>query len=353
PGTETCLRVGGRVRVEAVANNFADDGVWGNRERNDINFRARGYVYLDSRTNTEFGLLRTYTSMYMTQDSDNLEGSRADGDLAAAGGESFFLEAAYIQWGGLTVGRTTSFFQIFTGQAFMGVVTRDWSDVTTNLFAYTAAFGNGFSATVALEDATFRQTPRVAYAGQNWPDIVANIRVDQGWGSAQVMGALHNVRPANASKAGNLGWAIGGGVIINLPMLSPDSNIAFQAQYADGALSYMGNAAGIPDYNNIDGSGTSDTNTGLSLSGGIYHQATSTIGLALDGSWADYDVSQSDPGEEQIPNGSRWAIDGSVQWEPVSGFAMGVDMGYANRDFDNFDGPEDEIKAGIRFQRTF
>ncbi|WP_208999969.1 porin, partial [Roseibium hamelinense] len=213
PGTETCLRVGGRVRVEYKTTNFADNGSWGDRTANDITFRARGYVYLDTRTNTEFGLLRTYTSMYMT------------GDTGPS--ESFFLEAAYIQWGGITAGRTTSFFQFATGQAFIGVITRDWADTTTNLLAYTAAFGNGFSATVALEDSTFTESSAAIYAGQRWPDLVANLRVDQGWGSAQLSGAVYDVRPISASKSGSFGWAIGAGVVFNLPMVSSDSNIFF------------------------------------------------------------------------------------------------------------------------------
>ncbi len=31
------------------------------------------------------------------------------------------------------------------------------------------------------------------YGGWQSPDVVANLRVDQAWGSAQVMGALHEV----------------------------------------------------------------------------------------------------------------------------------------------------------------
>ncbi|MTH94813.1 porin, partial [Roseibium sp. RKSG952] len=327
PGTETCLRVGGRVRVEAKTANFADDGAWGDRESNDVSFRARGYLYLDSRTNTEFGLLRTYTSLVGTQDTGN--GGSAD----------FSLFDAYIQWGGVTAGFATSNFDFFTGQTFMGVVTRNWSDLTQLQFAYTAAFGNGFSATVALEDATLREGDN-EYAGQKWPDLVANLRVDQGWGSAKVMGALHNVRPLDASLDGSVGFAVGGGVIINLPMLSADSNIAFQAQYADGALSYIGGG----DYNDFNSS-NGNTSTGYSLSGGIYHQATATIGLALDGSYMDLDLSGAD-------DVTRYAIDGSVQWEPVSGFAIGADMGYANTDTDG-SGDQDDIRAGIRLQRTF
>ena len=32
-----------------------------------------------------------------------------------------------------------------------------------------------------------------AYGGFQAPDVVANLRVDQAWGSAQIMGALHDV----------------------------------------------------------------------------------------------------------------------------------------------------------------
>ncbi|MBS8258937.1 porin [Roseibium polysiphoniae] len=322
PGTETCLRVGGRVRVQYVANNFADDGAWGDRTSDDSTFFARGYLYLDSRTNTEFGLLRTFTEIY---------GTNSDG------GESFSLGKAYVQWGGLTFGHATSFFDYFTGQSFIGVVGRNWSDTTVNLAAYTAAFGNGFSATVSLEDSNFRENGD--YAGQKVPDLVANLRVDQGWGSAQLMGALHNVRPLDASVDGSLGWAIGGGVTIDLPMLSSGSNIAFQAVYVDGALAYLGADSDYSDYA-ADG----DTSTGFSIGGGVYHQATSTIGLALDGSYMDLEL-----GDET--DVTRYAIDGSVQWEPVSGLALGVDVGYANTEVDDAD--QDEILAGFRVQRTF
>ncbi|MBD8875043.1 porin [Roseibium polysiphoniae] len=325
PGTETCLRVGGRVRANYVANNFADDGTWGGRDE-ALDFNAEGYLYLDARTNTEFGLLRAFIEYEIESDDDAKLGK------------------AYIQWGGLTFGHATSFFDFFTGQANQGVVTRNWSDVTTDLAAYTAAFGNGFSATLSVEDGTFREVGD--YAGHKIPDFVANLRVDQGWGSAQIMAALHNVRPASASDDGALGWAIGGGVIIDLPMLASGSNIAFQAQYADGALAYIGSSDSYNGQSVYDAAPNGDTSTGYSLSAGVYHQATSTVGLALDGSYMDVDLGNS------TTDVTRWAIDGSVAWTPVSGLTLGVDMGYANTDVDGA-GDQDEILAGFRVQRTF
>ncbi|MEM9635585.1 MAG: porin, partial [Pseudomonadota bacterium] len=327
PGTETCLRVGGRVRTQVVVNNVLDDGAWGDRDADGYSWLARGYLYLDARTATEFGTLRAYVSMY---------GSSTNGDNS-----SFNLDNAYIQWGGLTAGRLGSNFDIFTGQAFMGVVTRDWSDSTLNQIAYTAAFGNGLSATIALEDRSSRESG--AYGGTRAPDVVAALGISQGWGSAQLSGALHQVYPDvanNRATAGedNLGWAVGGGVVFNLPLANSGSNIFFQGFYADGALSYIGNAAGVNDYD-----GTGGTNSGYSLSAGAYIQATSTVGLALDGSYASIDNAGTDV--------NRYAIDGSVQWEPVSGFALGADMGYSNTDNGSTD--TDELLFGVRLQRTF
>src|SRR5450759_1749550 len=91
--------------------------------------------------------------------------------------------------------------------------------------AYTAQFGNGLSATLAAEQprttgvfngsltnwfivaapgasaaagvigaaGNLGIVPASSTEANQWPDIVANLRVDQAWGSAQLMGAIHNV----------------------------------------------------------------------------------------------------------------------------------------------------------------
>ena len=60
PGTETCLRVGGRVRAEYLYAEPID------RSQDTIGFRARGRINLDARTATAYGMLRTYIRMEMT-----------------------------------------------------------------------------------------------------------------------------------------------------------------------------------------------------------------------------------------------------------------------------------------------
>ncbi|MEO1114442.1 MAG: porin [Pseudomonadota bacterium] len=339
PGTETCLRVGGRLRTQFVVNNVLDDGDWGERDEDGYDWLTRGYVYLDARTATEFGTLRAYVALRM--DITN-------------GTSGYKLDAGYIQWGGLTAGYLGSNFNIYTGQVYVGVVTRDWSDASMNQIAYTAAFGDGFSATIALEDRSGREVGD--YGGTRAPDVVAALGVSQGWGSAQLSGALHQVYPdvANNNPAAgedNYGWAIGAGVNVNLPFANSGSNVYFQGFYADGALSYIGN--GITDVTGVSDYTGDDTNSGYSLSAGLYVQATPTVGLAVDGSYAQVDMDQS----ADIGDVSRWAVDGSVVWEPVSGFGIGADIGYSNTTVDGINGDADtetdELLFGVRMQRTF
>src|SRR3954464_2320347 len=60
PGSDTCLRVGGRVLSEYQSPEPQ------NREDDSIGFRARGRIQLDARTATAYGLLRTFVRFDIT-----------------------------------------------------------------------------------------------------------------------------------------------------------------------------------------------------------------------------------------------------------------------------------------------
>ena len=201
------------------------------------------------------------------------------------------LDKAFIQFAGVTAGRATSFFDFYANDlGFFGI--GGGSDrASTNLLAYTASFGSGWSATLSLEDPVERRYPIVtnlggaalvngatlfgaaeaavqifnpitglpinsAFVGQRqrnaMPDIVAAVRVDQPWGSAQLSGIIHQIPTIGAAiPAGNLfagatftgfradteyGYGIQGGVKINLPMIAPGDLLYLQAVYARGCI---------------------------------------------------------------------------------------------------------------------
>ena len=118
------------------------------------------------------------------------------------------------------------------------------------MLAYTASFGGGFSATVSIEDPVTRRggigsneidngalagEHRIAgYGGAKLPDLVAQLRVDQSWGKAQLSGAVHQINTVGAAgdppvglisaigqpKRTATGWAVQAGIAINLPSLA-------------------------------------------------------------------------------------------------------------------------------------
>lgn len=321
PGTETCLRVGGRVRVQYTLNNMADDGNFDSLTSDNYDMYGKGYLFLDARTSTEFGLLRSFAELDMTS--------------GLGGSESIDLGKAYIQWGGFTFGYATSFFDYSTGTAAIGVVSRYASDKTTNLLGYTAAFGN-MTASIALEDGVVRESG--TYLGAMFPDVVAALGYSEGIVDAKLSGALHHVNMTTGDR--ELGWAIGAGVTFDLPMVSSGTSVVFQAQYADGALSYIGAPNGVADMTG------GKTNSGYSLLAGVKHKATDTVTLALDGGYSAVEINGANN------DVTSWAIDGSVQWAPVSGLFFAADLGYQDIDVDG--GADSEsLKAAFRVQRDF
>ena len=129
------------------------------------------------------------------------------------------MTRGFIQIAGFTFGKATSFFDIYPGASFAynagNVYTPDTGDAGKMLAAYTAQFGNGFSATISVEQNRRSPVRRASAAlavalplggllrqqrvgsGINaavgLPDIVGNLRVDQAWGSVLVGAALHDV----------------------------------------------------------------------------------------------------------------------------------------------------------------
>ena len=73
PGTDTCIKLGGYLRAEIVGNsnndyggNFNCQGGANNRFTNGYTWRARQDLSVDTRTATEYGVVRTYADMVFT-----------------------------------------------------------------------------------------------------------------------------------------------------------------------------------------------------------------------------------------------------------------------------------------------
>ena len=251
PGSNTCLKIGGRVRFEYEYGELKHQGF---NAASTNGFRGQGHIQVDARTATEYGTLRSFVRLLMNSRTGfELSGSQPRyGTSTNATGPDFNGKAqtnvdftAFIQFAGFTVGRTDSFFDYYTGDFnFIGTGNNGINTVTgaTNLFAYTATFGTGFSATLSIEDGVLRRqiiasgrdnvtginlpttfgaggnglggtqfggTPNNGfisgggsyYGGVQMPDIVGNVRYEGDWGTAQLSGAVHEIITSRISNA--------------------------------------------------------------------------------------------------------------------------------------------------------
>ncbi|WP_068315861.1 porin [Polycladidibacter hongkongensis] len=307
PGKDTCIRVGGRVRTQVVSGDLKGDA-------NDYEGYAKGYLRLTSMTDSEIGLIKTYAEVSAAHHIHGIS------DDATA-------EDVYIQIssnvGSFLIGKTTSQFDGFTGKAAVGVIGRNFSDTGTLQVSYTAALGNGVSAAVAAESSSYR-------GGEDHKvDLVGKLKVAQGWGSAQLVGAYHDVYGTDDS-----GYAVGGTVNLGLGAVGlAGASANFQAQYADKAMDYLGfEAAGEA------------TQKGYALSAGLGFALTETVSFEVDGSYLKVEDSAV------AFDTKRSAVDGSVSWKPAAGLLLAVDAGYAET---KTDAKTKEAKLGARVQYTF
>lgn len=279
PGTDTCIKLGGYLRADTmVATNTdfdaASSGVAGARNRlsNYYTTRTRQDLKIDTRTATEYGVVRTYAELVFTWTTGTYSGSGAGGTAytTSAGsqiaGGSLGVYNAFIQFAGFTFGKSVSQFSTPWAQypannfELPGSGGYDWVNQAT----YTADFGQGITAALSAQDQVQNYTTNIwnvsgataagnaggAYGtndigGSRAPDLVAMLRVDQAWGLFQASVAAHDNHAAYygateiTGHAGDKwGWAGQLAVSIkNLPT-GPGDTINLTGVYTNGASRY-------------------------------------------------------------------------------------------------------------------
>jgi len=282
PGTDTCIKLGGYVRAD-VGIMGGDYGFMtggqgaNNRVTNYWTQRSRFDLTVDTRTATEYGVVRTFADTVFTVDSNNPSGSNPSAYGSpnttggpASGNPSLGLYHAFIQFAGFTFGRTYSIFDTPWQSYPAGgpdTIPGGSNHVTgVNQVAYTADFGQGFTGSIALDDETTAANGQSnlwnlssataagmvggTYGANDWggmrsPDIVGALRVDQAWGLAQLSVAAHDMHAAyygatepSGHPSDKWGFAVQGALSIKNIPTGPGDSINLQAVYTDGASHY-------------------------------------------------------------------------------------------------------------------
>ena len=237
---------------------------------------------MDTRSATEYGVVRTYalTTFSWTTDTyaagsaagstvySSLGGTAATNNASSGAGGSgaVGVQYAYLQFAGFTIGRATSEFSS-PWQSYpannMDLLVGSANDVVgVSQFTYTAQFGNGVSAAVSVQDPTSNFQAGVNnlsvagssvsalfgtsdYAGSMAPDIIGTVTVDQAWGLFKFSAAAHDNHAAyygGTEPTGHpddkWGFAVQGALQIKNIPTGPGDTINLQTVYTSGATRY-------------------------------------------------------------------------------------------------------------------
>ena len=186
PGTETCLRIGGYVRYDIGLGDVGSfDGskafdVQSGKEQSNWSKNARFTLKTWTGQETELGTLKTYTETRFNFGNKNDYAITTSDAFNRAHNKGVSLNFAWIQLGGLRVGKDESAFDTFIGYA--GNVIQDtivpYGGFDTNVVQYYFDAGNGFSAVVSLEEGAGKET-----IDSYVPHVVGGVKYTQGWGA--------------------------------------------------------------------------------------------------------------------------------------------------------------------------
>jgi len=342
PGTDTCIKLGGYLRAEVSLNgslfNNNTAGVQGanNRLSNYYFSRARQDVNIDTRTATEYGVVRTFADLTFSWTTDTYTGNAngngstvysqigggtgvggasapANANAGAIAGGTLGVYYAFIQFAGFTIGKAVSQFDApwtnYPGNNYDNLPGGGGTVTGVNQLSYTADFGQGITASVSAVDPTAYYQSNLtnvsgiaaaglgggtyglgALAGTRAPDLQATLRVDQAWGLFQASFAAHNNHAtyytagpnAGTEPAGHpgdkWGWAAQLALSIKNIPTGPGDTINIQAVYTDGASRYNFQSLASQNYAMFGGSvnPTSYQSLGLAaVSDGVFDNGTS------------------------------------------------------------------------------
>jgi hypothetical protein len=334
PGTETCLKIGGYVRVDIRAGDFFE--TISNSGDETYNNRVRFQLRADARSETELGTLRSYAAINFNYQRTTSNGS-ADDSYDMADGTA--IEHAYIELGGFRIGKTDSYFSTFTdyssGVMNDGIV--PYGPFGTFQIAYTYTGANGFSAGIAIEqgdesDGVNYFVPGFPVASdvgagitENYaPYVVGGLSFTQGWGKIGVVAGYDSWQEEVAVK---------GRLDINI---TDTASVFVMAAWDSGG----------------DKIETNDAGTVITSNGSNYYAPWGGDWAIWGGTAIKFNEKATFNAEVGYDDFEDFSVAANVRYELVPGFAITPEVVYS----DNFNSDFDDADAwgfNLRFQRTF
>ena len=368
PGTDTCVKLGGYVRAEyqytpGKDTISASTGAMqqSNQLQSTTGYETRGRIDVDARTPTAMGAARTFIRLRGANTSgvrnETITDKAAYGmsDSATTG---LTIESAMVQWAGFTFGVAPENYALmpsfmYNANPFAGF------PAGMKQIAYTATFGGGVSATIALEDRKDFGYDQTAFDRvETAANIVGNVRLDQAWGFAAIHAMIGNNSLNDTATNGAVGtttyggYAVGATASFKLPMIAAGDQIWVGANYAKGMLGALLSAGGLSNMSTASDrrllGGIVRVDTNLVQTGGVVGTSAtydSTTGWNLNAAFTHYwaaqwrsnfsagYVSLSTPTSTVAStwgSAKMWEVTGGLIYSPVKDLDIGLEVQYAN-----------------------
>jgi len=313
PGTETCLKFQGYVRFQT---DFGRD----KKGTSDWNTFTRAQFEVDTRTDTELGALRGFI------------GFRGNADNGSASGSSVFVDQAFIELGGLKVGK----FYNWWDDGLSGETDVLANNTLFNSIRYTYDAGS-FWVGVSVDElegsnAGIFRVDEFGFATQEPDNNVgvsagigaklggASLQFIGGYDTDQEEGALRLIATADLGP-GTLGlagvWASGGNAYYN------QSEWAVAAEYAIKATDRLTITPGAQWFGNV-ADGVNASGLGTAISGGTIRRG------------------------DDFSNRDAWQAGLTVDYKITEGLSAKIAANY----FDE-DERDDSWNGFVRLQRSF
>jgi hypothetical protein len=379
PGSDTCIKVGGYIRGEygwnvtggRTVNYRVAAGGAQDRTVSDFSTRHRANIQMDSRTQSAYGVVRTFSSLHVNNENQ--------------GTESVNLARGFIQFAGFTFGRTESFSNNWEISDNLSTMTMqneaDTAANGVNQIAYTVEFSKGVSLTLGADEPRRKSLTSLSsatavaigtepvnnHAGMSWPDPYVAFKVAQSWGQWGVSLVLHDDsatyygtttptgHPSNA-----VGWAVLQGGELKLPFIAPGDRIGYYFNYGQGASGYSVGTLNSPsrfgsgnqvawgpmaDGYYVTGSGIELT-TAWTVAGGYEHYWTKALKTSIYASYSEISHNQTVKNWFSAtcgvagtgataqsaftptncnPDWKYWSVGSRTYWSPIQGLYFALD----------------------------
>jgi hypothetical protein len=301
PGTETCLKFGGYIRFQT---NFGRD----RSGTSDWDSFTRAQFEVDTRTDTELGALRGFIGF-----RGNADAGSSFGDGANDTGSGVFVDQAFIELGGLKVGKFYSWWD----DGLSGEVDELSSNALFNSIRYNYD-GGAFTAGVSVDE--LEGIARFPGESDNNVGVAANLGFKLGAVSAALLGGYDTDNEEGAIRA------------------------IFTADVGPGTLGLAGVwASGYNAYYN-----ESEWAVAVEYAIKATDKLTITPGFQYYGKAEGFDI------DRDFVGGDKWVAGVMTKYEITKGLYGMVSVNYEDTsDYDFAQSDDNQVKGFVRLQRTF